>query len=126
MPPEDKSSRLVEAVAVAAALAAAEGRETGILLTTIGKEEETRKLDRKRTDAQEVEEIEKSVCRESPNQFFSPRKEEESVDFISAEERSEYSSPPHEPDAVKEIRMEDAVEEGRTERERIQGLWPSN
>ncbi|KAL6344014.1 hypothetical protein AAG906_027787 [Vitis piasezkii] len=97
--PDDKSGGLEEA--------AAEGDDA---VTVNGKEGETRELDRERE--------------ESPNHYFSSRKDNESIDAIAIEERSEYSSPPNEA-AGKEINVfskettEDSVEEMKAETEKI-------
>ena len=119
--PDDKSGGLEEA--------AAEGDDA---VTVNGKEGETRELDRERegNEGEEKEkEMERSISRESPNHYFSSRKDNESIDAIAIEERSEYSSPPNEA-AGKEINVfskettEDSVEEMKAETEKINGLWP--
>ncbi|XP_034686969.1 uncharacterized protein LOC117915475 isoform X2 [Vitis riparia] len=86
--PDDKSGGLEEA--------AAEGDDA---VMVNGKEGETRELDRERegNEGEEKEkEMERSISRESPNHYFSSRKDNESIDAIAIEERSEYSSPPNE------------------------------
>lgn len=107
--------------------AAAEGDDA---VMVNGKEGETRELDRERegNEGEEKEkEMERSISRESPNHYFSSRKDNESIDAIAIEERSEYSSPPNEA-AGKEINVfskettEDSVEEMKAETEKINGL----
>ena len=97
--------------------------EGGDSVTVNGKEGESRELDRKSEGSGEggEEDVERSISRDSPNHYFSPRKDDEPIDAISTEERSVYSSPPHEAAGNKEIIMEttedDAVEEMKPETE---------
>ena len=107
--PDDKTGGL--------AAAAAEGGDS---VTVNGKEGESRELDRKSEGSGE-EDVERSISRDSPNHYFSPRKDDDPIDAISTEERFVYSSPPHEAEGNKEVLMEtkedDAVEEMKSETE---------
>lgn len=133
---DDKSPGLMEAAPVAI--------EGGVAVMVNGKEGESnqsRDLDRetegcvKEDEEEEEKDVLRSISRESPNHYFSSRKDDESVVdavsvSLSADERSVYSSPPHEM-AGKEVNVfsketiedDDAVVETKTETEKkISGL----